>query len=200
MKKIIKIVGSIILSTILMIVNIMPTYAGGIDYSKPVERIPEPAKPITNFSMNLCTVDSQGINHEVDNNLIEIDGKPIEIDMYLTADDKYNAVLFPGESYSVEVIGDNVKKEKINSGAYKTIDVTNYSQLYNEENQEVMFCFLMPFRKLTRRLGVNLNNIHFLTYFSTLLHSEYTLDTLRKYSCAREFVDKENFMCTDEPF
>lgn len=166
-----------------MVLSLLPIQALAdttTDYSTPVPMLPVESADISSYEISPSCTD--------ENNTIHYRGNPFIINAGLEKDGYY---LTPGEFFSLEIEGDNIRKELVKDGYTK--------ELYIEDaGSQAVFGFVLRFEDFNRRAGLKINNTNVLFNLYLALKDKYTLDELKQYSCAREFLDKTGFWKSDK--
>lgn len=175
-----------------MVIGILPVQALAetkTDYSIPVPMLPVDSVDISNYNISLSyQINGSDISYPLNNNTISYNGEQIIIDPYLKKD---SALVDRGVFYTLEVEGDNVRKELVK-------DSYNDTLYFGDMGSQAVFGFVLRFEDFNKRAGLKRNNLDILYILYLKMQSEYTLDELKQYSCAREFLDKTGFYKSDE--
>ena len=159
-------------------------------------RIPNNPIDISSVEVSYDLRDERGNTVWPENGSIEYTGEPLKITAY---PEKSNR-LFPRESYSVSIEGNNVKKELVKEGYTELTNIYNdhaYGFQDENDNGTILRCSLLPVYQVSKRLGMEREHVSpfYITFMD--ICDTYTLEELRNYSSMADFVNKTGYMQSD---
>ena len=129
------------------------------------KRVPNDAIDISSTELSYDLRDQKGYTIWAQNDTVEYNGDPIEIDAYPLM----NNAVFPRESYSLSIEGSNVTKTLIKDG------YTEEKYIYNDhwygfqdkyDNGTILACSLLPIYQTGKRLGFERGHVEpFMMFF-----------------------------------
>ena len=171
------------------------------------ENTTPPAIPNTTQRVQNTPVDISGMKMYVyvkadgnyerveDGQAIEYDGEPLTVEVRPA----FDGAMLPQDSYRSNITGSNIIKKLTQDSYTELVDIKadGYHKFWDPPMANYLCATLTSYENVAKRLGVTRNDVLDLSFLVTRLRWEYTLEEMRQYKSATDFINKTGY-CQDE--